>query len=330
MKAILATALSKDIKIRANDSLTNSSWQQTNNHQFAKISYTGPMKITFPSGRRPKYELGQNFIINQDLLTKEVDYGDINPNDTVLEIGAGFGNLTSELLKTGATVKALELDKQYLPYLSILQNKFPNLQVIWADATTTTLPDFNKVVANLPYRIALPIIFEILARRFEVAILVVHDSLARKLAARPGQVGYSRITVSVQRIAEVRMLETVSRTSFSPIPEVDSVMILLRRKSKPLVVEDEEYFSKLLDFMFFYRNDKVGKVISFLRLNSRNNIYEILPASLLRREVRMVGTREFVSIYRALSDQGIGVPILSNLQKRRTMKRTSSMIRKRF
>lgn len=280
--------------------------------------YTEDMK-----SYRSKHVFGQNFVVDQKILEREVAAAAVNTKDIVLEIGAGPGNLTEELLRTDAQVTTIELDKQFSPNLEALQRKYANLLVVWGDALEIKWPRFNKVVANLPYRLAIPIIFKLLDSKFELAVLVIQEDLARRIAARPGQAGYSRISVAVQRVAEIKRLEKVGSIAFSPPPQVDSEMIVLRRKRQALEIEDQDHFSAMLDFMFFHRDEKLGKVLSFLPLGKARSIIFDHLSRILSREVKLIGPREFVFIYKVLGEYRVGIPELSNEQKRRANKRVA-------
>ena len=103
---------------------------------------------------RPKKKLGQNFLTDDAVLRREVACADIAAGDTVLEIGAGIGNLTQLLLERAGQVVAVEQDRQFAPCLKDLQRRHEHLKVIWGDALAVDFPRFDKAVANLPYQVA--------------------------------------------------------------------------------------------------------------------------------------------------------------------------------
>ena len=136
----------------------------------------------------------------------------------MLEIGAGIGNLTRLLLERAGQVVAIEQDRQFAPCLKDLQRQHEHLKVIWGDALAVDFPRFDKAVANLPYQVALPIVFKLLNQRFERAVLMLPKRLAQRLCATVGQPGYSRIGVTVGRLAQVEWIEQVGKDAFFPPP----------------------------------------------------------------------------------------------------------------
>ena len=175
-----------------------------------------PLSTPYPI--RPKKKLGQNFLTDAAVLRREVACADIAAGDTVLEIGAGIGNLTQLLLERAGQVVAVEQDRQFAPCLKDLQRQHKHLRVIWGDALAVDFPRFDKAVANLPYQVALPIVFKLLNQRFERAVLMLPKRLAQRLCATVGQPGYSRIGVTVGRLAQVEWIEQVGKDAFFPRP----------------------------------------------------------------------------------------------------------------
>src|SRR5512137_2922616 len=146
-------------------------------------------------GKRPSRRQGQNFLLDDSVLSRQVGYADLGPSDTVLEIGPGLGNLTEELLKTGAKVVAVEQDADFCRFLA---KRFGDrIQLVQADAVKAFLPKFNKVVSNLPYQISSPITFKLLATGFDVAVMMFQREFDERMVARPGTGDYGRLTVGV-------------------------------------------------------------------------------------------------------------------------------------
>ena len=191
---------------------------------------------------RPKKSLGQNFLTNTAILRREVACADIAAGDTVLEIGAGIGNLTQLLLERAGQVVAVEQDSQFAPCLKDLQRRHGHLKVLWGDALAVDFPPFDKAVANLPYQVALPIVFKLLNQRFERAVLMLPKRLAQRLCATVGQKGYGRLGVAVGRLAQVEWIEQVGKDAFSPRPEVESALVLIKRTKPKFAVPSEDFF----------------------------------------------------------------------------------------
>jgi len=207
-------------------------------------------------GKRPTRRLGQNFLLDDSVLSRQVGYADLGPSDTVLEIGPGLGNLTEELLKTGAKVVAVEQDADFCRFLA---KRFGDrIQLVQADAVKAFLPKFNKVVSNLPYQISSPITFKLLAAGFDVAVLMLQREFAERMIAIPGTQDYGRLSVGVYYRADCRIMLNVSRTAFWPQPKVDSCIVKLVPRPPPFKVKDEEVFYRVTQSIFSHRRKMVS------------------------------------------------------------------------
>lgn len=264
---------------------------------------------------------GQHFLTNRDILARSIQYAKITKEDEVLEIGPGPGNLTELLAESAGRVHAIEIDEQFKPVLSKLESRYPDLSVIWGDALQIPFPRFNKIVANLPYRPSLPLIFKFLEYNFHTAVLVIQSGLARRLAANSGQEGYSRISVVSQRLASLRILETVKREQFVPPPDVDSSMIRIRKTRPSFQVSSEEEFSRLLDFLFLRRKWTIHKALIDLRQPAKvMAVLSQLPASIPNKVVAMVTPPEFGKISLAIQSCNVTIPSVSAELKRKAQK----------
>lgn len=210
-------------------------------------------RLPIPRAIRARHEHGQNFLTRGSVLAREIEYAGVSEDDHVLEIGAGIGHLTGMLAAKAHHVTAIEIDEQFRPLLDELRRRHANLDVLWGDATALPFPPFSKVVANLPYSVSLPLIFKLLGHDFTAGVLVIQERLARRLAAKPGQPGYSRISVLAQQSATLQVMEIVKSREFDPPPDVDSAMLRLRRHRPRYTVADREYFRRFLDTVFLRR-----------------------------------------------------------------------------
>lgn len=214
----------------------------------------------------PKKSLGQNFVVTSDLLQKMISHASINREDVVLEIGAGLGFLTSLLAHKCKGVIAVELDNKLN---TILKNKircFPNVNLIEGDILRVSVPYFNKVVSTPPYSISAPILFWLLERKFDCAVLTFQKEFTDRLVASIGSKEYGRMTVSIYYFAEVELLDNAPKNMFYPIPDVDSMVVRLKPRKPPFFVKDRETFFELLQTLFTQRNRKIrNAIIPFLR-----------------------------------------------------------------
>ena len=126
---------------------------------------------------------GQNFLVDRDVLSRIADYAELNPTDRILEIGAGTGNLTEVLSRRAGRVYAVEVDSGLA---AGLKGRFANVVVISGDALKVELPDYNKVVSNLPYQISSKITYRLLSKPFDLAVLMYQKEFAKRLIACAG------------------------------------------------------------------------------------------------------------------------------------------------
>jgi 16S rRNA (adenine1518-N6/adenine1519-N6)-dimethyltransferase len=210
-----------------------------------------------------KRNIGQNFLVDHHVAEREVAYAKIGMDDVVLEIGPGMGVLTTRLAKQAKQVIAIEIDEQLINHL---QKGLPeNVLLIHDDALKidfTSLPDFNKIVSNLPFQISSPITFKFLNYDFTVAVLIYQKEFAERMIAKPKTEHYSRLSVGVYYKAHCELLETIPKTCFDPQPKVDSCTVkLVPRKSPPFPVSDEHFFFDLTRELFNHRRKKIKSTI---------------------------------------------------------------------
>ena len=194
-------------------------------------------------GVRPTKALGQNFVIDPNTVRKVVATAELDPGDRVLEIGAGGGSLTLGLAEAAEHVIAVEYDRRLVPVLLDTLAGTDNVEVVRADALTMPLGDIgaNKLVANLPYNIAVPVVVRVLEEAPQISELVVmtQREVGERLVAGPGSKAYGQLSVIVSYFADASLAAKVSRRAFFPVPGVDSVLVRLRRRDPPDVARDE-------------------------------------------------------------------------------------------
>ncbi|MBI3260755.1 ribosomal RNA small subunit methyltransferase A [Candidatus Berkelbacteria bacterium] len=177
----------------------------------------------------PKKSLGQNFLKDERLLEPIIEAAELSPDDTVLEIGPGFGILTGQLAKQVGLVLAVEKDFQLVETLRKKFKPFPNIKIIHADILRFDLseaPQPYKVVANLPFNITSPVVRKIMVGpRPAIAVLMVQKEVARRLTAPPGSKERGIVTVFLERYSVTRMVTTIGKGQFSPVPKFDAGVI---------------------------------------------------------------------------------------------------------
>ena len=187
-------------------------------------------------GIRPKRELGQNFLIDSNILDVIARAAALAQDDVVLEVGGGLGVLSEHLAARVAHVHVVEVDRSLEPALRDALDAHPNTTLHFADAVKLDLaalePPPTKVVANLPYGVAATVILRTIAELPQVTtwVAMVQREVGARFAAQPGTSAYGVPSVLAQLACDVQFLRNVSRTVFHPVPNVDSVLVGLTRR----------------------------------------------------------------------------------------------------
>lgn len=216
--------------------------------------------------------LGQNFLIDDNVVRKITDIADITEKDMVLEIGPGIGSMTKEICKRAGRVVAIEIDKHLMPALNENLKRYTNLKIINSDILKLDIKDifsesknFNiKAVANLPYYITTPIIMKLLEEELGISemIFMMQKEVADRIVAKPGGKDYGALSVAVQFYSEPKILFNVSPNCFIPKPNVDSTIIKLKINEKPKVtVKDRQLFFKIVKASFGQRRKTLANAL---------------------------------------------------------------------
>lgn len=196
-----------------------------------------------------------------------IDYGSLNSNDIVLDIGAGLGFLTRLMAKQCKTVIAVEAQAELVEALRVNLANASNVNIMSGNVLRLGIPEFNKVVSIPPYGLSsrlLPWLFE---RNFDCAVLVFQKEFADRLTAHVGSKAYGWLSVLTYYHAQVGLLDVVPKSSFYPQPKIDSIIIRLTpKKPPPFKLKNETLFSQLTRFLFTQRNKKLrSAALSFFR-----------------------------------------------------------------
>jgi 16S rRNA (adenine1518-N6/adenine1519-N6)-dimethyltransferase len=188
------------------------------------------------SARRPRTrELGQNFLVDRNILGVIERLAELDRSDVVLEIGGGAGILSARLAETAGHVHVVEVDRMLEPELRETLARFANVSLHFEDVLDVDLlalsPEPGKVVANLPYGIAATAILRTVEELLSVQswVVMVQKEVGERLAASPGTAAYGVPSVLAQLACRVEVLRPISRTVFRPVPNVDSALVGLRR-----------------------------------------------------------------------------------------------------
>ena len=213
------------------------------------------------TGRNPNQKLGQHFLIDPHTL-QEIAWGaQLTDADFVLEIGAGLGFLTSVLAATAKRVVALEIDEFLYAELQLKFSKAPHISLIQGDILEHNLltllnnfpPQHTKIVANLPYYITTPILWELLKhhREIGVCVLTMQTEVAERIISPPGNKRYGALSIGVSYYAEAEIVHEIPPSRFYPSPQVNSSVLKLTMRNTPRVtVENEELFFRIVRAAF--------------------------------------------------------------------------------
>ncbi len=244
--------------------------------------------------------LGQHFLIDRSVALRIAGYADLVDTDRVLEIGPGTGNLTEVLAPRASRVYSIEVD----PHLAGgLLGRFSNVDVMNADALTVELPDYNKIVSNLPYQISSKITYRLLSRPFDLAVLMFQREFALRMTAPVGSERYGRLAMIVGFLCRVEIMETVPKTAFQPVPTVNSAVVRLHPRQERLDV-DVQKFMRLVEGLFGLRRKKVKKGLAALGIG-REKLTELfgeldLDPKLLEKRPEELSPDEAAMLSRAM------------------------------
>lgn len=239
--------------------------------------------------------LGQNFLIDRNILNKILDGANINKDDYVLEVGPGIGTLTVELAKKADRVVAVEVDDKLIPILDDTLRDYDNVHVVNDDILDIDLyklitnyfgGNLFKIVANLPYYITTPIIMKFLESNFPYTdiVVMVQREVAERMVAHPGTKDYGALTVAVRYYTEPSIIVNVPAGVFMPPPKVDSAVVKLTRREDTLLADQEaKLFFQIVKGAFSKRRKTLLNALSSYpfeeNIGSKAEIKEMLKES---------------------------------------------------
>jgi 16S rRNA (adenine1518-N6/adenine1519-N6)-dimethyltransferase len=262
----------------------------------------------------PKKRFGQNFLINKNISEKIVRLADIQPDDTIVELGVGFGALTSYLATVCKNVIGLEIDSGIIRYHE-KENDLPeNVTLLHQDILTADFTELAekcggrlKIIANLPYSISNPLLFKltVYSDRVAWAVLMLQKEVAQRLTAKTGTKNYGILTVRLAACAAVEKLLDLGPQHFHPRPKVDSQVVKISFYPKPdraaaLPDYDRILFKKIVDAAFQQRRKTLINALSASNLVStdKKNIADILQKMGLAPQIRgeRLSVEDFISL----------------------------------
>ncbi|HEX9889807.1 MAG TPA: 16S rRNA (adenine(1518)-N(6)/adenine(1519)-N(6))-dimethyltransferase RsmA [Nitriliruptorales bacterium] len=234
-------------------------------------------------GLAPRRAAGQNFVVDPNTVRKIVRDARVEPDDEVLEIGPGLGSLTLGLAEVVRRVVAVEIDQGMVRALDETVGHLDNVEVVHADALRTDLSTLvapgARLVANLPYNVATPLVFGALdSGAFRDLFVMVQREVGERWAASPGDPPYGAVSVKLALVADVVIVSHVPRTVFLPVPNVDSVTVRVTPRAHAPTGPARERIVDLIDAAFAAR-----------RKTLRNNLKRIAPLERVLAACRAAG-----------------------------------------
>ena len=271
-------------------------------------------------GFRLTKSLGQNFLVDQNILDKIVDAAQITKEDVVFEIGTGIGTLTYELAMRAKKVVAIEIDKNLIPILEETLADCDNVKIVNQDILKTDILELAeehspnrpiKVVANLPYYITTAIIMKFLesGARLDSFVIMIQKEVADRITAKPSTKDYGSLTVAIRYYATSSIVAKVPKGAFVPPPNVDSSVVKLQiRCKKDVEIHDEKLFFKVVRGSFSKRRKTILNDLSTYENFGKDQVLRGLAAAKIdpRRRGETLTIDEFATLTNCLTELKLG------------------------
>lgn len=233
-------------------------------------------------GLFPKKKLGQHFLVDRNILEKVIRTAELNQEDVILEVGPGLGEMTLALAQKTKEVIAVEIDSKLAEGLRKKVSGLSNVKIVFGDILKI---DFGslfheagkplKVVANLPYQISTPLLFRFIEskRIFSSFTLMLQREVAERIVASPGEKEYGPLSVFIQIFSDVSIRFLIKPSAFFPPPKVESAVVQMVLKEKPLIeLKNEEWFKKVVKASFGYRRKTLINALKHSNLSLPESI----------------------------------------------------------
>ncbi len=261
-------------------------------------------------GLHARKGFGQHFLVDPNTVRRIVRLAGVRADEAILEIGPGLGSLTVALAEAARRVVALEIDERMSDVLEEVVGGTPNVEVVVGDALRADLSALcggrARLVSNLPYNVATPIVARVLDDVDEIAggLVMVQRELGERWTAPPGSKTYGAISVRVAFHARARVVGEVPRTVFLPPPGVDSVLVAFERRAQPPVdVDDPRAFLRLVEAAFAHRRKTLRNALGAAG-HDKTDVEAALAGAGLEPASRAeeLSIEDFARLYRALGD----------------------------
>jgi len=264
-------------------------------------------------GLIPKKKWGQHFLTDRNILNKVIRTAQVGNNDLVLEIGPGLGEMTFALARQAKNVIAVEIDSKLVEILKKKAVDYPNVEVLKGDILKI---DFNqlfdregggiKVVANLPYQISAPLLFRFIESKevFSTLTLMLQKEVAERMVAIPGTKEYGPLSIFVQLVWDLSIHFFVKPSAFSPPPKVESAVVHMVWKKRPMFkLQDEDWFKRVVRASFGYRRKTLANALKHSGLPLLQDLERRIESIGIdpRRRPETLTIQEFVRLAEALN-----------------------------
>jgi 16S rRNA (adenine1518-N6/adenine1519-N6)-dimethyltransferase len=236
-------------------------------------------------GLTPRKRWGQHFLVDRNILNKVIRTAELEKGDVVLEIGPGTGEMTLALARQVKKVIAVEIDRKLVNVLKEKTADLSNIMVIEGDVLKISLEQLYrqghqqlKVVANLPYQISTPLLFRFIESKqlFSTITLMLQREVAERMIASPGGKDYGPLSIFTQSVSDLSIQFYIKPSAFFPPPKVESAVIHMVWKERPLLrPEEEDWFKKVVKGCFSYRRKRL--------INALRHADLLLPEDLEKR-----------------------------------------------
>ncbi|TFG05236.1 MAG: ribosomal RNA small subunit methyltransferase A [Promethearchaeota archaeon] len=244
---------------------------------------------------KPNKNLGQNFVINQNLIREILEFSNISSKDTVLEIGPGLGAITQELVKIAGRVYAIEIDNRLYAYLRDKFSTHENIEIIEGDILNIALPKHEKVVSNIPYSITGPLLEKVFFNENpSQGILTIEKAIADRIFYKGTYKNFSKITVSVNSFLKPIKKHVIPRHYFYPAPKIDLALIKMNPKEfiddYLLESDNRDFYLKFLGGIMPYKNKNLINALELFLKNSnaveldKVELHELLDLNNMRND----------------------------------------------
>lgn len=237
-------------------------------HQRQLLTPSDVRRLLDAHGLAPRRSAGQNFVVDPNTVRKIVRDAELEPGDVVLEVGPGLGSLTLALARVAERIVAVEIDAGFVRVLDEVLDGLEHVEVVHADALRTDLDALvdggpARLIANLPYNIATPLVLQVLdGEAIDDLFVMVQREVGERWIAGPSDPAYGAVSAKVRLVAEAEIVATVPRTVFHPAPNVDSVTVRLRRRPDAPVSAERVRIAEVIDTAFAHRRKTLRNTLA--------------------------------------------------------------------